>query len=357
MSEDDLNSYEADWNSASVIKSGLKKHTLDSDEEDEGEEKKYEILEDDDIEGQEDGIAGFDGEVQITPFNMKEEMEEGHFDTEGNYHWKKDGKLIRDNWLENIDWVKIKPREGQLDEVMKSDSEDSTPFDQIPTYRQMLAMMKPGETVTKALRRLGGTKTLSASERWRRKKAGQQEQNPEDGKKVTELTEYANKLLTETGNMDIYQETYEHIDSLVKASDAKAVAARPGAKRSFADALDMYADDFDEKEKVRLADRKHKLEDGSSTSGDIAAKRAKTDESVEETKTENSDSKDEDKSGEVQWEYKLKRESEEVNGPHSTQQMFQWMEEKHFKEPVWVRKVGQDGPFYSSSRVDFDLYL
>ena len=56
--------------------------------------------------GQEEGTAGFDGEVQITPFNMKEELDEGHFDTEGNYHWKKEDN-IRDNWLENIDWVKV----------------------------------------------------------------------------------------------------------------------------------------------------------------------------------------------------------------------------------------------------------
>jgi len=37
---------------------------------------------------------------------MKEELEEGHFDIDGNYHWKKEGE-IRDNWLENIDWVKV----------------------------------------------------------------------------------------------------------------------------------------------------------------------------------------------------------------------------------------------------------
>lgn len=33
-------------------------------------------------------------------------MEEGHFDTEGNYHWKNE-KEIRDNWLENIEWVNV----------------------------------------------------------------------------------------------------------------------------------------------------------------------------------------------------------------------------------------------------------
>lgn len=42
--------------------------------------------------------------VPITPFNLDEEMEEGHFDSEGNYFIKKDQE-IRDNWLDNIDWV------------------------------------------------------------------------------------------------------------------------------------------------------------------------------------------------------------------------------------------------------------
>lgn len=37
---------------------------------------------------------------------MKEEMEEGHFDSEGMYHWNKEGN-VRDNWLENIDWIKV----------------------------------------------------------------------------------------------------------------------------------------------------------------------------------------------------------------------------------------------------------
>jgi len=37
---------------------------------------------------------------------MQEELEEGHFDTEGMYHWKKE-KDVQDNWLENIDWCKV----------------------------------------------------------------------------------------------------------------------------------------------------------------------------------------------------------------------------------------------------------
>jgi len=37
---------------------------------------------------------------------MKEELEEGHFDKDGHYLWKKE-KQVRDNWLDNIDWVQV----------------------------------------------------------------------------------------------------------------------------------------------------------------------------------------------------------------------------------------------------------
>ncbi|XP_069690574.1 uncharacterized protein [Periplaneta americana] len=62
--------------------------------------------------------------------------------------------------------------------------------------------------------RSGGNKTMSASERWRRKKAGQDDGQQGNQQQVTDLTELANHLLTETGNMDIYQESYEHISKL-----------------------------------------------------------------------------------------------------------------------------------------------
>lgn len=54
--------------------------------------------------GQEGATIDCDEGVPITPFNLEEEMQEGHFDSEGNYFIKKDTE-IRDNWLDNIDWV------------------------------------------------------------------------------------------------------------------------------------------------------------------------------------------------------------------------------------------------------------
>lgn len=162
-------------------------------------------------------MAAQDGEVKLTPFNMKEELEEGHFDTEGNFHWDKE-KLIKDHWLDNIDWVKLKDNK---EAVVKSDDDDSvelkpeSPFDDRGVYRQILAFMEPGETVARTLRRLGGGASLSASERLKRRKAGLSVDPGGDSGKVTQLTELANRILTKTGNMDIYQESFAYIKNRV----------------------------------------------------------------------------------------------------------------------------------------------
>lgn len=44
---------------------------------------------------------------------MKEELEEGHFDADGHYQFHKDAD-IKDNWLDNIDWVKVSWRINKL---------------------------------------------------------------------------------------------------------------------------------------------------------------------------------------------------------------------------------------------------
>lgn len=58
---------------------------------------------------------------------------------------------------------------------------------------------------------------MSASERLKRKKAGLSNDtgNSANAEAVTKLTELANNILTRTGNMDIYQETYKGISKKV----------------------------------------------------------------------------------------------------------------------------------------------
>lgn len=311
-----------------------KKHSLDSDEEDSGaEEEKRNVLNADDIEGEEDGVGGIEGEITITPFNMKEELEEGHFDTQGHYHWKKE-KEIRDGWLDNIDWVKVKGRpedkykvhkdddmRGLGDESSSEDDEAEEKFDLIENYKEIFEHIKPKETIAKALQRLGANSKVSSAERWKRKKAGIVD---EGSKIVTRITELANQILTKTGNMDIYQETYEKINNILNKHKSKNEDAD----------LDMYADDFDQKEKQNLGNNKS--------------------ENTNHVADSNEDEKD---NQEVAWEFKWNQNDEEVSGPHSTQQMHKWSTEGYFKTGVWVRKHGEDSQFYTSNRMDFELYM
>ncbi|XP_069673696.1 CD2 antigen cytoplasmic tail-binding protein 2 homolog isoform X3 [Periplaneta americana] len=97
---------------------------------------------------------------------------------------------------------------------------------------------------------------MSASERGWRKKAGQDDGQQGNQQQLTDLTELANRLLTETGNMDIYQESYEHISKLIEDSERKNFKKESRSAINYDDALDMYAEDFDEKEKARLEKKK-----------------------------------------------------------------------------------------------------
>ncbi|KAJ8984637.1 hypothetical protein NQ317_009865 [Molorchus minor] len=74
----------------------VKKHTLDSDEEDDIDEDN--VLDADDIEGEEEGIARQEGEQKMTAFNMNEEMEEGHFDKDGHFIWSNGKKSGITGW-------------------------------------------------------------------------------------------------------------------------------------------------------------------------------------------------------------------------------------------------------------------
>ncbi|KAL1453827.1 hypothetical protein WDU94_010138 [Cyamophila willieti] len=335
------------------------KNSLDSDEEDEeeGDGENYQIMEEDDIEGQEEGAVGHEGDIQLTPFNMKEELEEGHFDTDGMYHWNKE-KLVKDHWLDNINWVKIKETKPEED-VDKEDDLKSAEFmkplfDDLEAYKKLLTLMKPKETVAKALRRLGGNKTMSASERWKKKKAeresGSTSEEPSDETiNVNAMTELANNILTHTGNMDIYQETFEQIESRIKQQVQSKATTVGKAKGD--DLLDMYADDFDEKEKKKLV---HGEENESTSSADNPSGDA-----ASVNPAPNQTSSTEEPS--LQWEYKRNKDQTSVEGPYSTEQMQKWTEEGKFAgDEIWVRKVvggTATDEFYSNRRIDFELYL
>lgn len=307
-------------------------------------------LDENEIEGEEDGDARVDSdeEVKITPFNMKEELQEGHFDGDGHYQWNKE-KDITDNWLDNIDWVKIKKDSNYKQKynaagLPDSEAESSTDeeedakakaFNLVATYKNIHGLMKPKETVKKTLQRLGGNKKLTTAQRWKLKKQGLVDENAE---LVTKMTGYCDEILTRTGNMNVYEETFETIAQKIKDLELKQARSNPNIVKD--DDLDMYADDFDTKEQEKLVTTEPGTSQGASTS-----------------KVENEDTKDDD----VQmWEYKVTLEDEKILGPFTSEQMQKFVDDGKFKEPVFVRKIEEgsnDKPFYTSARIDFELYI
>ncbi|KAM9456763.1 CD2 antigen cytoplasmic tail-binding protein 2 [Clarias gariepinus] len=347
------------------------KHSLDSDEEDEEEDgekdSKYNILASDDIEGQEMATIDCDEGVPITPFNLKEEMEEGHFDSEGNYFIKKE-KDIRDNWLDNIDWVKIKEQpvkkkkkglsakrhrragdedeaeeERQREEKQGENEEDEGEEEEAEAQEDPLAshtpcqltedvvnLLQPGETVSAALRRLGG---LGGRKKKGRAKDGAEEEKDKssirDTEKLERLTALADRLVV-LGEYEIYQQTYEKLAYRLKGMQRRdAPAKRDREDDEEADELDMFADQFDEQH-GKTKEQEEKDEEADNGLG----------------------------SDEVMWEYKWEnKDNSELYGPFSSQQMQDWVDQGYFKDGVYCRRVNQEGaPFYNSRRLDFDLY-
>uniref|UniRef100_A0A146ZXW5 CD2 antigen cytoplasmic tail-binding protein 2 n=1 Tax=Fundulus heteroclitus TaxID=8078 RepID=A0A146ZXW5_FUNHE len=340
------------------------KHSLDSDEEDDGdaaESSKYNILDTDDVEGQEGATIDYDEGVSITPFNLDEEMQEGHFDSEGNYFIKKETQ-IKDNWLDNIDWVKIKEQpfkkkkkglaakrkrragdedeaeeekrreEQQADQEDEEEEETEPAEDPLASYTQqqlteaVIEMLQPGETVAAALRRLGGLGGRKKAKL--REEKEPTEESKRDTEKLDRLTALADRLVG-SGMFEIYQQTYEKLAYLMKSMTSKRPAVaqkRSGAEgEEEEDELDMFGDKFDEK--------------------------------VTE-KSENKDEEGKTVSDEVMWEYKWENEEKsEIYGPFSSEQMQGWVDEGYFSSGVYCRRVDQGASqFYNSKRIDFDLY-
>ena len=148
----------------------------------------------------------------------------------------------------------------------EDDDDDDEPSkdsgDRLHVYNEMLKLMKPGESVLKSLRRLGGGKAgmaaASASRRWKEKRAAAQGGNkstsaPEVNRTdLLALTGHADRQLQQ-GNLEIYQATYEKLAFDVSEME-KANADAEAERRTVIpqgieddDALDMFADSFDTK--------------------------------------------------------------------------------------------------------------
>lgn len=227
-------------------------------------------------------------------------------------------------------------------------SKQANQFNAIDAYRRILELMQPKETIKRALQRLGGRSArMSSAERWKQKKAGIVDPN---AVLVVELTELTNTILTKMGNMDVYEETYEQIHAKYAAKttvhDGHSSSNSTPAKPVIDEALDMYADDFDTKEKSLIS----VPTDVAPTDADLMKPPAAVGNSVKFAVPDAAEQS-------VLWEFKWKQEDDEVHGEFSSAQMQHWVEEGYFKEGVFVRRCGQTTSFNTSNRIDFELYM
>ena len=275
------------------------KRTLDSDEEDDEQVlRKYGVLHPDAIQGQEDDDVRSHVEARVTPFNLKDEQEEGYFDADGMFIFHK-REQVSDNWLDNIDWVAVEDRPPAASvDVTATDAEPAPVFDLHTCYRDMLSFLHPGESVQQAIRRLGRASSSKSGKRKESAVADSEKQH------MLRLISLADQLIG-SGDMDAYERTYEQLSFRLGSAGVDANKC-----------LDM----FDKEEACQR---------------------------------EEAEARPDDVSWQLRW---SDSDDAPVHGPFSNQQMMQWREAGYFAAPAFVRQVGRQGSFHSVQRVDFDLY-
>ncbi|KAI9002712.1 hypothetical protein BC832DRAFT_593437 [Gaertneriomyces semiglobifer] len=189
------------------------------------------------IEGQEWEHGGMDYEdedgIKITPFNVREELEEGNYDENGNYIRAKDEHRLHDRWLQGLtsdEIAKARAAKDRHEERLRhiASQEERIADDPHQIWLKMLEMMKPKETVPSALRRLAGNQGKPNRNRWKKNKKAAAEdtmdatEDPslkeERRRHVEELTAFADRLMS-MGSLDVYSMTYEQVVRMLRSSE------------------------------------------------------------------------------------------------------------------------------------------
>ncbi|XP_062077144.1 uncharacterized protein LOC133782019 [Humulus lupulus] len=136
-----------------------------------------------------------DDGIQIEPFNLDKEREEGYFDADGNFVEYVNENEIKDAWLDSVE---VAPKyAGKVVIKYDDDIQELTSREIGKMKRRIADALEPGETVLQALRRLKGTSN------------NKKDKMPPEIKAIfDQLTEDAMKLL-ENGEYDVYSEKKE----------------------------------------------------------------------------------------------------------------------------------------------------
>ncbi|KAL8446620.1 hypothetical protein Emag_004680 [Eimeria magna] len=111
-----------------------------------------------DAAGEADPDEADAGEVPLEPFNMRKEMQEGAFDEDGTYIWRKSNpEEVRDPWLDSLGGAAATVSEAVKQRYATEAESAPAPevsVDVVESLRKILQVLNPSETPSKALRRL-----------------------------------------------------------------------------------------------------------------------------------------------------------------------------------------------------------
>ncbi|ORX37622.1 hypothetical protein BD324DRAFT_578379 [Kockovaella imperatae] len=183
---------------------------------------------------------GLDGDmgIDLTPFNMKSEMEEGRFTADGESYVAnaKDPNDKHDVWLEDVDEEAMQKArkahkereriERELEEKEAEANEGTNKEKENTLLREAVELMGRGETILEALQRhaaeekkkeaeAGGKKKTWAERQKERKASGKQA----DSNPFTRLSNIVSDL-TSIGHLDVYSLSRESIQRMLPAPPA-----------------------------------------------------------------------------------------------------------------------------------------
>ncbi|ORX58276.1 hypothetical protein DM01DRAFT_1333932 [Hesseltinella vesiculosa] len=207
--------------------------------------KKNKRLGMDEIEGQD--LASRDVEsdeddneekTRISAFNMRQELEEGSFDQQGNFiRNAKDPQAHHDQWLQGISKKEMavakeaQRKRHEQEESREAQRQAALPQTQADGYLALLDYLLPGESVREALTKMGEgqkkiplwkQKLLAKKNKNKTPSASEPELSPEEAaqrqRNVEAITEFADQLMA-LGHYNVYEDTYEQMVRYLRAKE------------------------------------------------------------------------------------------------------------------------------------------
>ncbi|KAF4576772.1 CD2 antigen cytoplasmic tail-binding protein 2/Lin1 [Pleurotus pulmonarius] len=164
---------------------------------------------------------------ELSSFNMKEEMEEGKFTEDGMYVRSFDPHGVHDRWMEGLDEREIKlarrrkrkQEKLQKERIQAEEQELQESGGKGALERELIGMLKKGESVLEALQRLGAQSRKAKGTTKSSKSDSSVDAKPKSVSDIDHITHLASNIMS-LGDTDIYSKTYEELVRDIRRSGA-----------------------------------------------------------------------------------------------------------------------------------------